>query len=1142
MEYNLIGQHSPIKQHCYILFKSLLIMKLILFFVIITTLNAFSIGLAQTVDLQVQNSTVESVFTEIRRQTGYRFIYNESALKGTARVDLNMKNAPLESVLIRLMKNQPLEYQLYKGTVVIKRKAINLDESNRQTIQQRQINGKVTDKTGNPLVGVTVSIKGSSNGTSTNQNGEYTLNIVGTGNILAFSLVGFRAEEVAIGTQTTINIDLEDEISGLDEVIVVGYGTQKRQSVTGAVSQISGSELLKAPVGNVNNLLAGRISGVVALQASGQPGADGAGLLVRGSSAKYIVDGFERSFSEIDPNEIETVSVLKDASSASVYGLDAGAVIIITTKRGKQGPSRISFTSTYGISQNALMLQMLDGPGYAYWYNKATEMDGNQPVFKYEHLEKMEQGIDGWGNTNWYDETFSTGDTRSLNLNASGGTDKLKYFAFLGNYKQNGNVNNFNNDRYNFRSNIDASIAKNLDLTFDIAGRLQKREAPLYGAGKDDFNNVPQQAIRAHPYVPKEIDGIPVSTRAASVFVSPLAASELTGYNDANSNVMQANLSLNLRIPQIEGLSLKVVGAYDVTHNSTKRFSTPYQTYVANLPTSTTDNITYNYGSDSRGNEVSLVEGFSRTTYLRTNASARYENTFGLHNISFLGLAEASKQDDNSFGAYGYGFDILELDELDFNNDPTKTRVIGGSKTARIAGFLSRVTYDYSNRFLAEMSLRYDGSHVFGGMVPGKRWSSFPAASLGWRMSEEKWFKDTFHNVDELKLRGSAGLTGRTGIDPYYYLSSLGYTNNPAVVLNGIPYQGLQTSRPGNINLSWEKTLQYNLGIDASLWQGLLGIEFDVFYKYNYDILVATNQVPDSFGGYRPGFENIGKKDQKGFEVMLSHRNRINDFSYRVGLNGTYAKRRWLSYPDAPNTPDWLKYTGKEDGLQIGFIADGIFQNQEEIDNAPIIEAARPSIGDIRYVDRNGDGVISYNQDRGFVGKSAYPKFVGGFTFDFEWKGIDLSLLLQGGLGRDVALTGVYSTGVMSHTSMTKPFYGSGNSPVYLVENSWTEQNRNAEFPRLSVTTASGNNAYSSTFWYRNGNYLRLKNLQIGYSLPNSIIKNAGISGVRIYAEGQNILTFSELTKYGIDPEQPGVSNGYYPQQRVFNLGLKLTL
>ena len=1009
---------------------------------------------------------------------------------------------------------------------------------------QSLVRGTVTDQNGLPLAGATIVVKGTTTGTTTDANGQFTLSLPTGGETLVFAFIGYERVEMPVRNQKTIRIAMREQSEGINEVVVVGYGTQKRGSITGAVSAIGGEELLKRPAGNITNMLGGVISGVISLQQSGQPGADGSSIIVRGSSAKYIVDGIERGISEIDPNEIASISVLKDASSASVYGLDANTVVIVTTKRGATAPSRITFTGAYGVSTNTLMLKMLDAPGYAYWYNKAREMDGDAPVFSQAHVEMMTNGdpSDGWHNTNWYEETFGIGTNTNLNVNATGGTDKIKYFVSLGNYSQDGNVRGFDYNRLNLRSNIDAIIANHLTLTFDVSGRIESRHRPGYSASPGDWNNIPQQAIRAHPYVPAEIDGVPVSTRTASSYVNPLAASDLTGYNRNKTNILQTNLALNYDAPFLKGLSFKFLTAFDASYQTSKGFSTPYYTWVATAPTAPTGDISYVKTYDARGTTTSLVEGLGHYTHLTTNSSVKYVNKFGLHNLDLLGLVETIQRDGNLFGAYGYGFDIPQLDELSFAKLKEKNDVSGSSYQQRTAGFLGRLNYDYDNKYLAEFSFRYDGSYVFGGMVKGKRWSPFPAGSLGWRISNEEWFKQAMPYVDNLKLRGSIGLTGTTEIPAYYYLNTLSFLTGPAVVIGGVAQSGLLTSRPANINLTWAKALQYNAGVDATLWGGLLGFEFDVFYKYIYDMLSSVDATyPDSYGGYVYGYANNNKQDHKGFEVMVSHRHKIGDFSYRVGLNGTYTKRRWLRYGDSANTPDWLKLTGKEVGSQVGFIDLGLFKDQEDIDNSPLIEGKAVRPGDIKYLDRNGDGKISYEQDRGYIGLSAYPKFIGGFTFDANWKGFDLAFIWQGALGRDVALTGVYSGGIMDNTSMTKPFYHGGNAPAYLVENSWREDHTDAEFPRLALVSASSNNAFSSTYWYRNGDYLRLKTAQVGYTLPQSLLKGIGVYGLRIYADGQNLLTFSKLNKYNIDPEQPGVSNGYYPQQRVFSLGIKLT-
>ena len=1007
---------------------------------------------------------------------------------------------------------------------------------------QTRVTGTVTDESGHPLMGVTVIVVGTNTGAITNLQGQYSI-AAKPGNTLEFQYLGMVSERKTVGGGiTSIDVSLKEDSARVDEVVVVGYGTMKRASITGAVSQIDGKELLKAPMGNVTNMLGGRVAGVVALQQSGQPGSDGASILVRGSGAKYIVDGVARDFSQIDPNDIESVSVLKDASSAAIYGMDASAVIIVTTKRGKAAPAKISYTGTFGLSQNAVMLEMLDGPGYAYWYNKAREMDGDTPIFTQRQIDMMLNGdpSDGWGNTNWYEKTFGTGYNQSHNLNVTGGNERIKYFTSIGYFDQEGNVKNFSFDRINIRSNIEAKIAKNWTMAVDLAGRVQRSNRPGFSGDPADWNNIAQQAMRAHPYVPENYNGLPVSTNTSSATVSPLASSEESGYAKSNTFYFQSNVSLKYDFPFLKGLSAKFMVAYDYSQTYSKIYSTPFRTMVATLPTTLDGNISYAENWDSRKkSENSLTEGLTRNTQITTNASLNYANTFGKHNVSAILLMETYSNDGNNFSAYGEGFSIKELAELKYASIPDKMSINGMSSVARKAGFSARVNYDYANKYLVELSCRYDGSYLFGGMVDGKRWSPFPAASVGWRISNEPWFDSKA--IDNLKLRASIGLTGTTGISAYSYLNTLGFLDTPAVVLGGVGVDGMLTSSLANENLTWAKNLQYNGGFDLSMWGGRLGVEFDVFYKYIYDILSGvTATYPSSFGGYYPKYENSNKQAHKGFEITLSHRNRVGDFNYNVSLTGTYTKRKWLHYNDAANTPDWLKLTGKEVGAQVGFISAGLFQSQEEIDNSPTIVGKAVRVGDIKYVDRNGDGVISYEQDRGYVGAAAYPKFVGGLSFSGDWKGIDLSFLFQAGLGRDVALTGVYSGGIMDNTQMTKPFYHGGNSPKYLVENSWREDNTNAEFPRLSIVQASSNNAYSSTFWYRSGDYLRLKNLQIGYTFPQKWMSRIGIDRLRIYFEGQNLWTVSELTKFNIDPEQPGVSNGYYPQQRIFSFGVNL--
>lgn len=1022
------------------------------------------------------------------------------------------------------------------------------------TFAQINVRGRVVDTTGETLIGVNVILKGTGQGTVTNMNGEFTISAPSSNSSLIFSYVGFAEQEIPLNGRTYLNVTMEQDTEILDEVIVVGYGTQKRTSVTGAVSTLSDTELIKAPVVGVTNVLGARVAGVTMLQQTGQPGQDAASLLVRGEGATYIVDGVIRSINEIDPNEIESISILKDATSASVYGLNATSVIIVTTKRGQEGQLGISYNGSYGISQNANQIKWLDGPGYAYWYNKARELDGDEPVFTSAQVEKMRSETDGWGNTNWYDEVFGVGSTMNHNISATGGTDKVKFFSSISAFQQKGNVSRFDYSRYNLRANIDSKITDNITLVMNIAGRLDEHNRPSYSADPDDWHNIPQQAVRALPYLPMRItadDGKEyyTSTHTASSPVSPIAGIYESGYSRPRNTTIQTNFSLNYDAPWMKGLSLKFMGAYDKFFQFNKSLTIPYQTMIGALPNSSTEKISYVPFLNNSGNTSLSESGYSSTNIV-TQSSFTYDKSFGKHKINLFGLAETRNSYSNTLGATGFGLDFLELDELSKvtnttgNGEEKIPTISGSSAQSRLIGFVGRLNYDYNGRYLIEASIRRDGSYLFSGMK-GSRWVNLPAISVGWRMNNEEWFAADW--IDNLKIRGGIGKTATSAVSAFQYLNLMALSSN-ALILGDQRQSMLYTGSLGNPYLTWAKAITYNMGAEFMAWKGLLGVEIDAFYKYQYDLLANIGGAyPPSMGGYFFSSDNVNKIDYRGFDFTISHNNKIGDFKYGIKWVGTLAYRRWLYYAgDSENTPDYRKLTGKEVGSQLGFIAEGLFQSQEEIDNSPTITGSGVLPGYIKYKDRNGDGKISYAQDMGYVGKSPYSKFQTSLDLNGSWKGFDFDLLFQSGIGRTVALTGVYtstgSEGIMDNTAFTKLFYHGGNSPQFLPENSWTPDNANAEFPRLSIVTVSSNNAYSSTFWYRNGNYLRLKSFQIGYTIPRSITRPAGIDKIRLYVEGSNIFTFSELTKYNIDPESPGVNNGYYPQQRTLSFGLNFSL
>ena len=568
---------------------------------------------------------------------------------------------------------------------------------------QNVIKGTVSDVNGEPMVGVSVVVKGTTTGKITDLNGQYTIKVQPKD-----ICVGMATQEIKVGNQQVINVTLKDDVAALDEVVVVGYGTQKRGSITGAISTVSDKEIMKAPTMSISNIIGSRIAGVAAVQSSGQPGSDNASLTMRGQSGIiYVIDGIRRTsadFNGLDPNEIESVSILKDASAVSIYGLDANGAFIVTTKKGLQNKTSITYTGSYGLSENAQQQVWLDGPGYAYWYNKARELQGDAPVFTDEMVQKMREGRDGWGNTNWYKKLYGTGHRMHHNVSATGGNEKLRFFASIGYLKEKGNIDNYNYDRLNLRSNIDAKLTSNLSFTLGISGRVEKRDAPRYSADPDAWHNVPQQIIRALPYVQDtyEYQGkvYNVSTPTASSPVAPLAAITESGYSRSNNSYVQSNFSLKYDAPWLKGLSFKFQGAYDVIFNFGKVLSNPYQVMQVNLPNAESSTLTYYKAYDAVGNSIALSESASKGYTFTTQTSINYDNQFGKHGVGVLLLSETRENKSNAFSASGTGLDFIQLDELNKITNLTgdgkeKMPTIGGySGFTRNAGFVGRLNYN----------------------------------------------------------------------------------------------------------------------------------------------------------------------------------------------------------------------------------------------------------------------------------------------------------------------------------------------------------------------------------------------------------------------------------------------------------------
>ena len=1022
----------------------------------------------------------------------------------------------------------------------------------------RRISGRVVDAEGQPVIGANVVEKGTSHGVITDADGRFSLEVSEKA-VLQVSYIGYVTQEIAVRNRRDFSIVLEDDTKLLDEVVVVGYGTQKKMHVTGSVAQVDAKDIVRAPSGDLTSTLVGKLPGLVATQKSGQPGSDGSNLLIRGVSTLannksntapiVIVDDVQRTFNNLDPNEIESITILKDASSAAVYGMQgASGVILVKTKRGGKQKPRVTYTGKVSYNQNTNYPKFLNGPDFIKWYNKALELDGKNALFSEEVYHKVLNGDpEGkYADTDWFKELMKDGAfSTHHNISVNGGSETAKYFISLGYFDQGSILDKFGFKRYNLRSNIDVNLSRGFKLGVDLGARQERRKAGYYGVTNQAWNNPINMAQRMLPIVPTEYGGLPAAGNIGPMKYNPIAYNSLTGYNNSVMNVLLSSLTFSWDVPFVKGLNLKLKASYDKDYTTSKSWREQFKMNSYDVFTQQYSIVESNHGDPK---EPVLRKATAEAQRLTLQPSISYAQTFGKHDVSALFLYEQSSYESENMATVVQGFDLTTLHEIDLAkkilNDKKQGAVGGGSYLFNRAGYVGRINYGYAGKYMAEIVMRYDGSVRF---AAENRWGFFPAASLGWRISEEAFFAKSKDWLENLKLRASAGLLGNDRISDFQYLNLM-KPNPPTIYLGDKEYISIYTAGNVNRDITWEKTATYNAGFDLTLKRGIFGMEFDYFYKLTNDILIGSSGIyPPSLGGNHPSTINGGRVSNHGFELTLTHRNDINGFQYDIRGNVGWSRNKILRMNESPNVPDYQRRTGRKTGEKMGFITEGLYQTEDAIMNSPTLahlskDQIRP--GDIRYRDLNKDGKIDKAQDYTFIGNSNLPELIYGLNLSATWKNFDVSLFFQGAAITDVFLSGVYGNGHVDATIYTRSFHGNGNSPYFLIENSWTPENPHAEFTRLSTIAAEvGNcNGWASDWWVRDGSYLRLKNMQIGYTLKNSYLRSMGIDQMRFMLTGGNILTWSKLTQYNIDPETPEITNGYYPQQRTFEFGLSVTL
>jgi len=1105
------------------------------------------------ITIDVKNKTLKEVLKVIETKSDYRFFYNEG-LKGLDKVtSVQLNNATIDKTMSVLMAGSNINYKVQDNNLIVL-----VAKPNDGQNAQKKVTGLITDVKGEPIIGATVKINGSKTGTISDVNGKFSLE-VSEQSVISISYIGYITEEIKLGSKSNIVIVLKEDTKKLDEVVVVGYGTIRKRDVTTSIASIGGADFKDMPVVNFDQALAGKLSGVQVIQNSGKPNAGldirvrGTGSITAGIEPLYVVDGvpLDRASgaSEIaDMNDIESIEVLKDASSAAIYGSrGSNGVVIITTKKGKEGKTRIEYQGSYGIQQITREIPMLDAYQYA-----AFSRDGHNGAYLDEvptgspndpntirpnswdkippELLPYLAGEKGLTNTNWQDEIYRTAPITKHSLSASGGNEKSQYYI-SGNYlSQDGIIINSNYKRYGARLNYSFKSGRTkTEVNFTPTYSLENR------VNSDDFygnEGVVQSALAMCPvwsvYNP---DGsynyqgngywrIGTDYQHNEV-INPVAEAMLVKNLITHANI-NGNVAFDWEI--IKDLHYKA--ALGFTYNN---FVNDYYR-PSTLPL---------YGWKYYNTASNPTGTFSNTSYLDIllENTINFKKSIGKHNINALaGLtAQQDKMEKGSYTTTGAPNDLIP-------------NVAGGSTLLKsaydiqewsLASALGRIQYDFAGKYLLSAAMRADGSSRFGSR---NRWGYFPSASAGWRISEENFMKKITW-ISNMKFRSSYGVSGNFKIGNYAQTPLLAYSKAVFGSGEGAINTGIAPGQFANDDLSWEKTAMTNVGFDASFLKDRIGFEFDVYNSNTYDLLLNV-PVP-TITGFATAMQNIGQVNNKGFELSIITHNKFGKLSWngRYNISVNENKVVALGNGNAPiiasagtATAYWKTEVGQPIGNYYLLKYDGIFKSQAELDAYPHFPTSK--IGDFRFIDADGDGVMDVSKDRTNVG-NYMPKFTYGFTNDFAYKGFNLSIAFQGVYGNEILnLSKRYIANMEGNINNTTDalnrFVSTDNPGNGLINRATRKQ--------------TGNNGTISTYHLENGSYLRLQNVTLGYNFPKKIMNKLNMQNLRLFASGQNLLTFTKYSGYNPEVNNSnsnqltgGLDYGSYPLSKTYSIGLNVT-
>ena len=1007
-------------------------------------------------------------------------------------------------------------------------KAIANSLQSQQNNGKFKITGNVADNNGEPIIGASVVVNGTKNGTVTDIDGNFTLVSNSETPTLNISYVGFDTQNIKVRPGQTIKVTLKENSQSLEELVVVGYGSQKKVNVIGSIATVDSKSLEARSASDVSNMLTGQMSGVTITQTSGNPGQDGGTIRVRGvgsfgatPSPLVLVDGMPGSLSDITPDEIENISVLKDASSAAIYGSRAAnGVVLVTTKRGKEGRTKVSYNGSVGFSKAAELPEMAHSYEYAKFYNIAAGTE----TYKPEDIQKYKDGSDpdNYADENYLDKLFGGHSFLTKHtLNVNGGNDRVQYMATVGYLHHDGLLENNYYNKYNARLNLNAKITKDLSMGIRLNGMASDRHEPSTPGSLDSggYAGIMLAALRYPGLLPSYMsDGSNgVGLKGSG---TPVAwAEKCASFYRQDFDKFGGNVDLTYK--PIKGLTIKGIGGYKYSLQHVRHYRSEFAT------------------ADGRTNgPSSLTDDMYRTVYKTFQATADYNTTIAKkHAIDVLVGYTWEDENQRSVGGYRQKFPSNDVPYLTAGGADGQTNFGGGYDWA-IQSIFGRLTYNYDERYLFEATMRYDGSSRF---PTDSKYGFFPSAALGWRVSEEKFWKDSsvakwFTN---LKIKASTGVLGNNNIGNYPYQSVYTLGSNQNYVFGGVYATGASITTYVDPNLKWEKTRTSDIGIETGFFQNRLTFNATYYYRKTTDVLYKPSASYSSIFGLNLSQVNTGAVENKGWEFEIGYRDKVGSFNYWVNGNFSIIKNKVLTL-GMGNVTQANGMVGNGSNLFIGYPmqmyygykTDGVFLTDEEVgewyDQSAIAKGSKA--GDIRYVDLDGDGKVT-PKDMTYLG-SSIPKYNFGLSFGGDYKGFDFSVLLQGVAGVKGRL----------NEWAGFAFFQEGNIQKWQMEECWNMNptNRYPKYPRLEIMSNAGsNNTLLSDFWILNASFVKVRNIQFGYKLPKNIISKAGISSMRAYISLDNPFSFDSYRK-GWDPENTNNRGSYYPVMSSYTFGLTL--